>query len=92
MNVHILHTPMTTTSRTPEGDTPRWCFRCRTRRQFVRVVSMPVIDPDAPMFDEDGTFSPPTGAYYGPSVAIRCGTCNTIDGDMFPGTWREWED
>lgn len=29
--------------------------------------------------------------WYGPSAAIRCATCNTQDGDLFPGYEREWE-
>jgi hypothetical protein len=29
-------------------------------------------------------------SYYGPNPSIRCGTCGAIDGDVFPGTSREW--
>lgn len=29
--------------------------------------------------------------WYGPTCAIRCGHCNTQDGDLFPGREREWE-
>lgn len=29
-------------------------------------------------------------SYYGPNVDVKCGTCNTSDGDMFPGGYREW--
>lgn len=31
-------------------------------------------------------------SYYGPTPRIECGTCKAIDGDLFPGTEREWED
>jgi len=30
-------------------------------------------------------------SYYGPNVDIECGHCNTSDGDLFPGGYREWE-
>lgn len=34
----------------------------------------------------------PTGmSYYGPEGDIKCGTCRTSDGDLFPGRFREWE-
>ena len=29
--------------------------------------------------------------YYGPNCDIRCGTCNTSDGDLGFGREREWE-
>ena len=29
--------------------------------------------------------------WYGPNADIRCGACNTSDGDLFPGREREWE-
>ena len=51
-----------------------WCFKCRERREFFRVVT--------------GDAEP---GYYEPNPAIICGTCNTDDGDCFPGTYREWE-
>lgn len=39
------------------------------------------------------TIDMPTGvSYYGPNVAIRCGTCGKDDGDMFPGRYRIWEE
>jgi hypothetical protein len=31
-------------------------------------------------------------SYYGPTPAIECATCRTVDGDLFPGNEREWED
>ncbi len=30
-------------------------------------------------------------SYYGPTAAIRCSSCNVVDGDLFPGRQREWE-
>lgn len=30
-------------------------------------------------------------SYYGPEGDIKCGTCRTSDGDLFPGRFREWE-
>ena len=29
-------------------------------------------------------------SYYGPHVTIR-GECGHVDGDLFPGSYREWE-
>jgi hypothetical protein len=29
--------------------------------------------------------------YYGPNASVRCGSCDTSDGDLFPGGEREWE-
>lgn len=54
----------------------RWCFRCRKRREFQYVVKAPV----------------DIMSYYGPSPSITCGTCTTIDSDLFPGMQREWSD
>ena len=31
-------------------------------------------------------------SYYGPTREVRCCVCDTVDGDCFPGTWREWDD
>ena len=31
-------------------------------------------------------------SYYGPSDHIECTVCKLIDGDLFPGLSREWED
>lgn len=30
--------------------------------------------------------------YYGPIAAVRCGTCDTVDGDCFPGWSRRWDE
>lgn len=30
-------------------------------------------------------------SYYDPNPDIRCSSCDTSDGDMFPGSYREWE-
>jgi hypothetical protein len=35
--------------------------------------------------------APVIPSYYGPNADIQCGTCNTSDGDLFPGREREWE-
>lgn len=35
--------------------------------------------------------APVEPSYYGPNCDIRCGTCNTSDGDLFPGCERSWE-
>ncbi len=35
--------------------------------------------------------APVAPSYYGPNFYIRCGGCNTSDGDMFPGHERIWE-
>lgn len=31
-------------------------------------------------------------SYYGPTPAVECATCHLIDGDLFPGNYREWEE
>jgi hypothetical protein len=81
--IHILHTPMEEVSRKPNGE--RWCFVCRKRREFEHVITRPVLDPNVPLEDQ-------TGAWYGPTHQIECGTCHTVDGDCFPGREREWYD
>jgi hypothetical protein len=40
MSVHILHTPMEEVDRRSDGE--RWCFVCRTRREFAYVLFAPV--------------------------------------------------
>ena len=35
--------------------------------------------------------APAEPSYYGPTADVKCGTCNTSDGDLFPGHEREWE-
>lgn len=87
--LHILHTPMEEIHREPDGE-ERWCFVCRKRRTFEYVVTRPIVEPPQPGKEDEYEF--PTGAYYGPTHQISCATCDTIDGDMFPGTYREWED
>lgn len=69
----VCGTRMVESSRTTEG--VRWCFTCRRRVEFVRIVMVP-----------DGL------SYYGPTVDIRCGECSSIDGDLFPGRCREWDE
>lgn len=85
-DIHILHTPMTEVSRTDDGE--RWCFRCRARRRFLRVVETPIVVSWCDLATREVEFN--TGAYYGPSMEVVCGTCGRVDGDCFPGTWREW--
>jgi hypothetical protein len=57
-------------------DGVRWCFHCRKQREFEFIVHAPVEE-----------FS-----YYGASPSVRCSVCGQIDGDLFPGGCREWED
>lgn len=72
--VHINRGPaMREVTRKPNGEA-RYCFKCRARREFLFIVTAPIV-PD----------------YYGPIADIRCGTCDTSDGDLFPGREREWE-
>ncbi len=54
----------------------RYCFQCRTRRPFELVVMAPV----------------DRMSYYGPTPSIRCAGCGLVDGDLFPGRERAWED
>jgi hypothetical protein len=89
MSGHILHTPMAETSRRPDGT--RYCFECRNHREFFYVVDHPIVTTWCPL-DGSGMVEFSTGAYYGPSSSIRCETCGITDSDMFPGTYREWEE
>jgi hypothetical protein len=54
----------------------RWCFHCRHRREFTQVVLAPV--------DRE--------SWYPTSVEIQCAQCRTVDGDLFPGHTREWDE
>lgn len=54
----------------------RWCFTCRAQRVFHKVIKSPTHEDDM---------------WYGPIVGIYCQTCNTNDGDCFPGRYREWD-
>jgi hypothetical protein len=54
----------------------RWCFRCRKRCDFAHIVRAQRNGAD----------------YYGPSHTIRCANCTAIDGDLFPGRERIWND
>ena len=45
------------------------------QRRGFRYIVMAPVEPD----------------WYGPHADIKCGTCNTSDGDLFPGREREWE-
>ena len=71
--VHILHTPLKEVAAFSEGE--RYCFRCRTRQPFMRVV---LVTREM--------------SYYGPTREVRCCVCDELNGDCFPGTWREWKD
>ena len=72
--IHINFGPaMKEVVRRRNGES-RYCFKCRTKREFLYIVMTPT-EPD----------------YYGPVADIRCGACNTSDGDLFPGHQREWE-
>lgn len=31
-------------------------------------------------------------SYYGPEAYMKCSNCDEIDGDLFPGRYREWGD
>lgn len=77
-NMHILRIDEEETSRRKDG-APRFCFRCRKKQAFDRVVYSPVEDRENP-------------SYYGPRVAIECTACGKEDADCFPGRQREWED
>lgn len=68
--------PVEETAREPDGE-PRWCFKCRTRREFAYVVKSPTTE---------------QGWWWGPVRSIRCATCDTADGDLFPGRYREWDE
>lgn len=37
------------------------------------------------------TECPADDSWYGPSQRIECAVCKTVDGDLFPGRYREWE-
>ena len=78
--LHICRGPaMEEVRRRPDREA--WCFICRKRRQFERVVTAPVM-PKKP--------TKHNLPWYGPSTHIECGTCKTWDGDCFPGSGRDW--
>lgn len=52
----------------------RWCFHCRARREFFQIIMAPI----------------ELYSYYGPRNLIKCGTCDTTDGDVGFGRIREW--
>lgn len=93
--MHLLHTPMTETYRRTDGE-GRWCFRCRCKRPFEYVITSPIVSCWCPIDgrqdDGEGVVEWSTGAWYGPSTHIECAVCHLVDGDCFPGRWREWED
>jgi hypothetical protein len=96
VSTHILHTPMEEIARNVDGS-PRWCFRCRRVQTFESVVSAPIVSCwcpiDGPRRDDgDGIVEFSTGAWYGPSQHVECTGCRQMDGDCFPGTYREWDD
>jgi hypothetical protein len=41
-NAVVCREPMEEAWRQTEGDKERWCFKCRKRRQFERVCTVPV--------------------------------------------------
>lgn len=57
-------------------DGVRWCFHCRKQREFLFIIKAPVEE-----------FS-----YYGPSPSVWCSVCDSMDSDLFPGNYRQWED
>ena len=69
--VHINYTPMKEYGRVDYGE--RYCFHCRKKRNFTRIVSVPT-DPMS---------------YYGASSAVKCDVCGQTDADLFPGHYRE---
>jgi hypothetical protein len=80
--LHILWTePREEIWRKSDGE--RWCFICRKRRLFERVMNAPII-PENPTIDDL--------PWYGPRTWIECSHCHTTDGDCFPGTEREWHE
>ena len=36
--------------------------------------------------------APTEPSYYGPNPEIKCLACESMDGDLFPGRSREWDD
>lgn len=54
----------------------KWCFTCRARHEFWSIIEVPT------------TLE---GWYWGPTARVECEKCHTVDGDCFPGTYREWE-
>jgi hypothetical protein len=94
--VHVLSTPMVEVTRKPyQEGAERWCFTCRKRVPFHLVITQPIVMCWCPLDeprreDGEGEVIFNSGAYYGPTFAVRCTACNTCDGDCFPGTYREW--
>lgn len=68
---------MVEVSRT-RHDSPKWCFKCRSRQEFFEAVLHPAPGNRSMM--------------AWPSLITVCGNCNTEDSDLFPGNYREERD
>lgn len=78
---HILRVPTQEIRRETDGKS-RWCFVCRKHRDFDLVTRTPILSGDF----GDACY------YYGPHWQIECTHCKAVDGDLFPGRWRQWDD
>lgn len=58
----------------------KWCFVCRKRVQFWQILKMASF--------EDLVASM---GFYSHSRSMECERGH-VNGDMFPGTWREWDE
>ena len=58
----------------------KWCFTCRKRVQFWQILRTPSME------DLIATMG-----FYDHSRTVECEKGH-MDGDMFPGTSREWDE
>lgn len=78
-NVIICRGPeMTEHKRWDEG--VLWCFQCRKRVQFWQIVKV------ASREDIEATMG-----FWTHSRTIECERGH-VNGDLFPGRWREWDE
>lgn len=65
-----------------------WCFRCRGRHDFMwRVYAVPQ-EATSALLDSDNPYA---DVWCEPYAQIECGSCGSVDGDLFPGWIREWD-
>lgn len=78
MTIYVCGAPMTERKRWDEG--VMWCFHCRKRVQFWQVLLVASKEAiEASM------------GFWTHTRRIEC-EHGHLNGDLFPGRWREWDD
>lgn len=96
-NAVICRPAMPIVERSRKHEKSGWCFRCRARRDFDRVIRG-FSEEDVRTFTqeiEDG-HRPKDDIWAlvsgGPFPSIECATCQETDADLGFGRVREWEE